>query len=150
MNTMCWNIIVLFLVFSEMLERPLEKKAGRNYAPSGNKRLIYFVDDMNMTATDCYGTVQPHTLIRQHLDYKHWLEKCLHLYMTAFINVKPRFIFMLCCYLSRYDRQKLALKEIHNTQYVACLNPQAGSYTINPRLQVQYQNLFFFTIFKMH
>lgn len=121
----------------------MEKKAGRKYAPSGNKRLIYFVDDMNMTAIDSYGTVQPHTLIRQHLDYKHWLGKmCVLVYDIAIINVKYRFIFMLCCYLSyRYDSQKLTLKEIHKTQYIACLNPQAGSYTINPRLQVQYLNL---------
>ena len=55
---------------------------------------------------DKYFTVQPHTLIRQHLDYSHW-----------------------------YDRQKLSLKDVHNTQYVACMNPTAGSFTINPRLQ---------------
>ncbi|XP_058249288.1 dynein axonemal heavy chain 11 [Hemibagrus wyckioides] len=96
----------------KMLEKPLEKKAGRKYAPSGNKRLIYFVDDMNMTAADSYGTVQPHALIRQHLDYKHW-----------------------------YDTQKLSLKDIHNTQYIACLNPQAGSYTISPRLQRHFSVL---------
>jgi len=45
-------------------------------------------------------------MIRQHLDYSHW-----------------------------YDRQKLSLKEIHNTQYVSCMNPTAGSFTINSRLQ---------------
>ena len=38
-------------------------------------------------------------------------------------------------YLHRYDRQKLTLKEIHNVQYVACMNPTAGSFTINSRLQ---------------
>jgi dynein heavy chain, axonemal len=54
---------------------------------------------------DPYGTVQPHTLLRQHLDYGHW-----------------------------YDRTKLTLKDIHNTQYVSCMNPTAGSFTINPRL----------------
>ena len=42
----------------------------------------------------------------QHLDYNHW-----------------------------YDRTKLTLKEIHNVQYVACMNPTAGSFTINSRLQ---------------
>lgn len=36
----------------------------------------------------------------------------------------------------RYDRSKLQLKEIHNVQYVSCMNPTAGSFTINPRLQV--------------
>ena len=59
-----------------------------------------------LTQVDTYGTVQPHTLIRQHLDYNHW-----------------------------YDRAKLSLKEVHNCQYVACMNPTAGSFTINPRLQ---------------
>ncbi|KAJ4427782.1 hypothetical protein ANN_25435 [Periplaneta americana] len=97
-------------MFSEMLqkilEKPLEKKAGRNYGPPGNKTLVYFIDDMNMPEVDMYGTVQPHTLIRQHLDYSHW-----------------------------YDRNKLTLKDIHKCQYVACMNPTAGSFTINPRLQ---------------
>ena len=60
---------------------------------------------------DTYGTVSPHTLIRQHLDYSHW-----------------------------YDRNKLTLKEVHNCQYVACMNPTAGSFTINPRLQVRKHN----------
>nr|CAD7428767.1 unnamed protein product [Timema monikensis] len=104
------NVPFNFYTTSEMLqkilEKPLEKKAGRNYGPPGNKTLIYFIDDMNMPEVDSYGTVQPHTLIRQHLDYSHW-----------------------------YDRTKLSLKDIHKCQYVACMNPTAGSFTINPRLQ---------------
>lgn len=36
----------------------------------------------------------------------------------------------------RYDRQKLTLKDVHNCQYVACMNPTSGSFTIDPRLQV--------------
>ena len=31
-----------------ILEKPLEKKAGRNYGPPGSKKIIYFIDDMNM------------------------------------------------------------------------------------------------------
>jgi len=89
-----------------ILEKPLEKKAGRNYGPPGTKKLIYFLDDLNMPEVDCYGTASPHTLLRQHIDYNHW-----------------------------YDRNKLTLKDIHNCQYVACMNPTAGSFTINPRLQ---------------
>ncbi len=104
------NVPFNFYTTSEMLqnvlEKPLEKKAGRNYGPPGTKKLIYFIDDMNMPEVDAYGTVQPHTLLRQHLDYKHW-----------------------------YDRQKLTLKEIQNCQYVSCMNPTAGSFTIDPRLQ---------------
>ncbi|KAJ3249578.1 hypothetical protein HDU78_000105 [Chytriomyces hyalinus] len=88
-----------------ILEKPLEKKAGRNYGPPGTKKLIYFLDDLNMPEVDKYGTASPHTLLRQYLDYRHW-----------------------------YDRAKLTLKEIHNCQYVACMNPTAGSFTISGRL----------------
>ncbi|EFN63906.1 Dynein beta chain, ciliary [Camponotus floridanus] len=93
-------------MLQKVLEKHLEKKAGHNYGPPGTKLLVYFIDDMNMPEVDTYGTVQPHTLIRQHMDYNHW-----------------------------YDRTKLTLKEIHNTQYVSCMNPTAGSFTIDPRLQ---------------
>ena len=46
------NVPFNFYTTSDMLQRvlekPLEKKAGRNFGPPGNRRLIYFVDDMNM------------------------------------------------------------------------------------------------------
>lgn len=104
------NVPFNFYTTSEMLqkvlEKPLEKKAGRNFGPPGTKTMIYFIDDMNMPEVDEYGTVSPHTVIRQHLDYGHW-----------------------------YDRNKLTLKDIHNCQYVSCMNPTSGSFTINPRLQ---------------
>uniref|UniRef100_A0A8D1TE13 AAA+ ATPase domain-containing protein n=1 Tax=Sus scrofa TaxID=9823 RepID=A0A8D1TE13_PIG len=101
-----FNYYTTSVMLQAALEKPLEKKAGRNYGPPGNKKLIYFIDDMNMPEVDAYGTVQPHTVIRQHLDYGHW-----------------------------YDRNKLSLKEVRNVQYVSCMNPTAGSFTINPRLQ---------------
>uniref|UniRef100_A0A8C4V4J9 Dynein axonemal heavy chain 17 n=1 Tax=Falco tinnunculus TaxID=100819 RepID=A0A8C4V4J9_FALTI len=101
-----FNYYTTSAMLQGMLEKPLDKKAGRNYGPPGTKRLVYFIDDLNMPEVDAYGTVQPHTLIRQHLDYGHW-----------------------------YDRTKLSLKEIMNVQYVSCMNPTAGSFTINPRLQ---------------
>uniref|UniRef100_A0A670JQ67 Dynein axonemal heavy chain 11 n=1 Tax=Podarcis muralis TaxID=64176 RepID=A0A670JQ67_PODMU len=101
-----FNYYTTSAALQKILEKPLEKKAGRKFGPVGNKKLIYFIDDMNMPEVDAYGTVQPHTLIRQHIDYGHW-----------------------------YDRQALTVKEIHNCQYVACMNPTVGSFTINPRLQ---------------
>lgn len=66
------NNIISVKCTTGVLEKPLEKKAGRKFAPPTSKRLIYFIDDLNMPAVDVYGTVQPHTLIRQHLDYNHW------------------------------------------------------------------------------
>ncbi|XP_068269716.1 LOW QUALITY PROTEIN: dynein axonemal heavy chain 17 [Nyctibius grandis] len=101
-----FNFYTTSAMLQAVLEKPLEKKSGRNYGPPGTKRLIYFIDDINMPEVDKYGTVAPHTLIRQHMDHGHW-----------------------------YDRSKLTLKDIHNCQYVACMNPTAGSFTIDPRLQ---------------
>ncbi|XP_031749733.1 dynein heavy chain 11, axonemal [Xenopus tropicalis] len=110
-----FNYYTSSAMLQRVLEKSLEKKAGRNYAPSGTKKLIYFIDDLNMPEVDAYCTVQPHTLIRQHLDYSHW-----------------------------YDRQKLIAKEIHNCQYITCMNPAAGSFSINPRLQRH------FSVFAVH
>eukprot|EP00163_Fabomonas_tropica_P016273 TRINITY_DN2925_c0_g1_i1.p1 TRINITY_DN2925_c0_g1~~TRINITY_DN2925_c0_g1_i1.p1 ORF type:complete len:4072 (-),score=1488.94 TRINITY_DN2925_c0_g1_i1:296-12511(-) len=91
------------------MEAPLEKKAGRNYGPPGTKRLVYFVDDLNMPVLDPYNTQGPIALLRQHMDYGHW-----------------------------YDRDKLSHRDIKNVsgcQYICAMNPTAGSFTINPRLQ---------------
>ena len=54
-----------------ILEAPLEKKAGKNFGPPGNKQLIYFVDDLNMAALDKYGTASNLSLMRQHMGYGH-------------------------------------------------------------------------------
>ena len=56
-------------MLQQVLEKPLERKAGRNFGPPGLKRLVYFIDDVNMPEVDKYFTVQPHTLVLQHLDY---------------------------------------------------------------------------------
>ncbi|NXH15458.1 DYH17 protein, partial [Bucco capensis] len=101
-----FNFYTTSAMLQAVLEKPLQKKSGKTYGPPGTKRLIYFIDDMNMPEVDKHGTVAPHALIRQHMDHGHW-----------------------------YDRNKLTLKDICNCQYVACMNPTAGSSTIDPRLQ---------------
>lgn len=88
------------------LEQQLEKKAGKTYGPLGKYKLIYFVDDMNMPARDPYDTQTAIALLRQHRDYMHW-----------------------------YDKNKLMVKEVINTQLIAAMNPTAGSFIVNPRLQ---------------
>lgn len=88
------------------LEAPLEKKAGTNYGPPGFGKLVYFVDDLNLPEVDPYNTQSAIALVRQHMDYGHW-----------------------------YDKAKLLAKHISDTQYIAAMNPTAGSFLINPRLQ---------------
>jgi dynein heavy chain, axonemal len=85
----------------------LEKRPGRTFAPPGKFKLIYFIDDLNMPMLDPYETQSAIALLRQHKDYEHW-----------------------------YDRTKIGqLKDIKNTLCVAAMNPTAGSFVINPRLQ---------------
>ena len=43
-----FNYYTTSAMLQNVLEKPLEKKAGRNYGPPGSKKLIYFIDDMNM------------------------------------------------------------------------------------------------------
>jgi len=91
------------------MESMVEKKTGKLFGPPGSKKLIYFIDDLNMPQVDKYGTQQPIALLRQHMDYGEW-----------------------------YERAKLTLKQIQGVQYVSCLNPSAGSFVIDPRCQRQY------------
>jgi len=48
-----FNYYTTSAMLQGVLEKPLEKKAGRNYGPPGNKKLIYFIDDMNMPMVRC-------------------------------------------------------------------------------------------------
>jgi dynein heavy chain len=91
------------------MESVLEKKTGRTFGPPGSKRLVYFIDDLNMPEVDKYGTQQPIALLRQLFDYAGW-----------------------------YSRDKLTWREINSVQCVSCLNPTAGSFFIDKRLQRSY------------
>jgi len=112
------SLTLTFNYFSEVsatqriMEGPLEKAGGINYAPPGQRQLVYFVDDMNMPKLDAYETAMPISLMRQHLGWGHW-----------------------------FDRAKLTPKNILNTQYVACMNPTAGAFVVNPRLQRLFMTL---------
>ncbi len=89
----------------DMMEKPL-KRQGKVFAPPANKRLIYYLDDVNMPCSDEYDTQTAIELLRQNADYSHW-----------------------------FDRIKLKPKNIENTQYLASMNPTAGSFSISARLQ---------------
>lgn len=45
------------------------------FDPPGSKRLVYFVDDMNMPFVDKYDTQSAIELMRQSIDYKGWFDK---------------------------------------------------------------------------
>ena len=97
------------MLLQTAMESVLEKKTGRTFGPTGTKRMIYFIDDINMPQVDKYGTQQPIALLRQLFDYSGW-----------------------------YSRDKLTWRDIQNCQAVSCLNPTSGSFYIDPRLQRSY------------
>jgi hypothetical protein len=93
-----------------LLERPLEKRSGCRYGPpgGGSRRLVYFVDDLNMPMVDKYDTQPAVELARQYVDYGGW-----------------------------YDLAKGAgaMREVQGCQLAAAMNPSAGSFTVTPRMQ---------------
>ncbi|KAH8055046.1 hypothetical protein JL722_8468 [Aureococcus anophagefferens] len=105
-QTINMNFYSSGLVLQANLEVSLQKKTGSLYGPPGACHMVYFIDDLNLPELDKYNTQSAIALVRQHLDYTHW-----------------------------YDITKLALKTVEKCQYVAAMNPTAGSFHVNPRLQ---------------
>ena len=92
-----------------IMQQYVDKTSGRKFAAPGGKKLIYYVDDLNMPYVDTYGTQSPIALIRQHMDYGLWYDTDE----------------------SDPNRKK---KLILNAQYIASMNHKAGSFTVNQRL----------------
>ena len=105
-TTINMNFYTSGVVLLSIMELPLQKKTGSLFGPPGAARMLYFVDDLNLPEVDKYMTQSAIALIRQHIDYGHW-----------------------------YDPSKLTLKTVEKCQYIASMNPTAGSFLINPRLQ---------------
>jgi dynein heavy chain len=55
--------------------RARARRAGVRFGPPGGKRLVYFVDDINMPFVDKYDTQSAIELLRQSLDYRGWFDK---------------------------------------------------------------------------
>jgi dynein heavy chain len=104
--TINFNFYTTSAVLQATMALPLVKKTGTNFGPPGQAKLVYFIDDINLPEVDKYNTQSAIALLRQHLEYEH-----------------------------QYDLTKLSSKNISNTQLISCMNPTAGSFEINPRLQ---------------
>ncbi|CAK4109520.1 unnamed protein product [Aphanomyces euteiches] len=94
----------------QQLEQVIDKRSGRMFGPPATKRLIYFIDDLNLPYIETYGTQNSLALLRQHMDYR-----------------------------TIFDRIDLGFrKEIVDVQYLSAMNPTAGSFIIDERLQRHY------------
>ncbi|XP_029437782.1 dynein heavy chain 2, axonemal isoform X2 [Rhinatrema bivittatum] len=93
-----------------IIESRVEKRTKGVYVPMGGKKLITFMDDLNMPAKDTFGSQPPLELIRLWLDYGFW-----------------------------YDRQNQTVKYIKDMFLMAAMGPPGGGRTmISGRLQSRF------------
>ena len=93
-------------ILQSVFENKLEKLRKTLLGPKRGRRMLLFVDDLNMPKPDEYGSQPPLELLRQVIDNGGF-----------------------------YDRQKLFYKNIERVSYVAaCGPPGGGRYTISTRL----------------
>ncbi|CAM9279490.1 unnamed protein product [Choristocarpus tenellus] len=88
----------------------IDKRSGRRFGPPTSKRLICFLDDMNLPYVETYGTQNSIALLTQ-----------------------------LVGYGTIFDRTDLGFrKEIVDVQFLSAMNPTAGCFEICERLQRQF------------
>lgn len=99
------------------IETMIEKKSGKTYGSATNKTLCYFIDDLNMPYVDKYGTQSPIALLRQIIDYG-----------------------------SIFNREQLEeRKYLQDLLFMGALNPKAGSFTVDLRLQRHFSMFTMYT-----
>ncbi|CAG4949545.1 unnamed protein product [Colias eurytheme] len=59
----------------DIIEARLEKRTKGNYVPAGGKKMIAFMDDINMPVRDEYGSQPPLELVRLWHDYGYWFDR---------------------------------------------------------------------------
>ncbi|CAG5121595.1 unnamed protein product, partial [Candidula unifasciata] len=90
----------------EMIESKLEKRKKNVLGAPKGKRIIIFIDDINMPKLDTYGSQPPIELLRQYQDFG-----------------------------GLYDRETLQWKEIQDvTLSAACAPPGGGRNPVSPRM----------------
>lgn len=91
---------------NEQFELKLEKKRKNLLGPPAGKRMLFFVDDLNMPALEIYGAQPPNELLRQIVDQGGY-----------------------------YDTAKMFFKNIKDVVFAAaCAPPGGGRSEVTPRL----------------
>jgi len=97
--------------FQDVIEENIDKKSLKSYGPKVlGKKMILFIDDLNMPVIDKYGTQQPNALLK-------FLVEKNQLYQRG---------------------GDLELRDIVDVQYVGCISPPNGNNKVDPRLMSLY------------
>jgi dynein heavy chain len=95
------------LDFQNIVHENIDRKSGKIFGPKTmGKKLILFIDDLNMPTIDKYGTQQPNALLKFMVDKNQMFER-------------------------KGDLELLTLVDM---QYVGCSTPPAGNNCVDPRL----------------
>jgi dynein heavy chain len=105
------NIVMSYYTTSFTLQNELEgyidKRSRNTFGPPMGKKMVFFIDDMNLPFVETYGTQNSIALLTQHMQYG-----------------------------SIFDRTDLGMrKQLMDIQYVAAMNPTSGSFEICERCQ---------------
>ena len=105
------NINMSYYTTSYTLQQELEgyidKRSGSFFGPPMGKHMVFFIDDMNLPEIETYGTQNSIAFLTQHMQHG-----------------------------SVFDREDLGFrKQLVDIQYVAAMNPTAGSFEICERCQ---------------
>jgi len=105
------NIVMSYYTSSFTLQNEMEgyidKRSGNIFGPPMGKKMVFFIDDMNLPYVETYGTQNSIALLTQHMQHG-----------------------------SIFDRADLGMrKQLMDIQYIAAMNPTAGSFEICERCQ---------------
>lgn len=105
------NIVMSYYTSSYTLQQEMEgyidKRSGTQFGPPMGKKMVFFIDDMNLPYVETYGTQNAIALLTQHMQHG-----------------------------SVFDRGDLGIrKNLMDIQYLAAMNPTAGSFEICERCQ---------------
>lgn len=96
----------------DLIEAKLEKKRKTRFGAPPNKKIVFYIDDVNMPARETYGAQPPVELLRQFQDFRGF-----------------------------YDRKKLFWKDIEDTMLCAACAPPGGGRQELPNRFVRHFSL---------